>query len=351
MKKTGALALAILMLLSTLLFSCSEEKSEVVIKYGDAEYDERLFMYELSRYKIELLSSLGLDRDAPELWQTSMGTGSNGNVITVGDYFYQECLLNMRITLFFADYAMKNGGDITSEQKKNIDSQMDTLVESFGSKDEVNDILEEYGINYDLYRDHLEIQQLSVNGMTLAYSKGGERYIPVDKEREYYKDNFITVKHITVGTEIAGTDQEGNYIYYTDEEKAAKQEKIENIRARIAAGEDFDTLCLESEDNFLETYPKGYTITEGALTDEKEGYGKAAMLLDMEETTEWEMEGYGYYFIKRVELNEDDFEYCREYIYPILEKQDNVIAVAENAEKFVENSDIIASYSLTNAPI
>lgn len=350
MKKIVALTLALLLLIP-FLFSCSEEKSEVAMRYGDAEFNERIFMYELSRYKIELLSSLGFDKDVPELWQSSMGTGSNGTVITWGDYFYQECLLNMRITLYFADYALKHGGDITATQKKNIDSQMDMLVEELGSKSAVNDLLEPYGIDYDLYREHMEITQLSVNGMQLAYSKGGERFISVDKEREYYRENFITVKHVTVGTEIAGTDQEGNYIYYTDDEKAEKQAKIEDIRKRIEAGEDFDTLCLESEDNFLETYPKGYTITEGALTGEKEGYGKAALLLDEGEITEWEMKGYGYYFIKRVELNEDDFEYCREYIYPILEKQDNVIAVAENAEGFEESADIISSYNLANAPV
>ncbi len=352
MKKTGVVLLVFLMLCTSFLFSCSEEKSESAIRYGEAEYDERLFMYELSRYKTEFLASLGIQgSDAPELWQTAMGTGSDGTVITIGDYIYQECLLNMRITLFFADYAKKHGGEITSAQKKELDAYMDNIVATLGSKSAVNSYLEEFGIDYDLYRKHLDINQLSVNGISLAYAKGGDRYITVDEERDYYRENFITVKHITIGTEIAGSDQEGNYIYYTDEEKAEKQAKIDDIRARIAAGEDFDVLCAESEDNFLETYPKGYTITEGALTGEKEGYGKAALLLDMGEVTEWKMEGFGYYFIKRVELNEDDFEYCREYIYPILEEQDKTVAVVENAENFVENVDIISSYTLANVPV
>ena len=353
MKKTLRIAVFLMAaVMALLLFSCKKDDGETVISYGEISVSEKLFIYELSRYKTELLANFGVTgTDVPEYWKTVIGTGKDGKEITVDNLHYEECLLNLRTIVYFANYAKQNGFNVTEEQHKALDEQMDKIVAQFGSKAKVDVYLEEYGIDYDLYREYLELCQLYTNGVYLAYSNGGERYITYDEEYEYYKNNYFTVKHVSVGTEIAGTDQQGNYIYFTDEEKKVQQEKITNIRNRIASGEDFNEIYLESEDKLFETYPNGYTITKGALTGDKAGYEEVALGLEMGEVAEWEMEGFGHYFIKRVELIEDDFQYCREYIYPILQEQDKMLAITEKADGFVEADEIIASYNLGSVPV
>ena len=334
------------LMLSCLFSSCKKEDSEAVFSYGNTTLGEKMFMYELSIAKTEFLSSFGVSEDKEELWRTSIGEG-----VTFDDYCYAQAQVNICATLFFADYAKEHGGTLTAEQNKTIDEQIDKLLGEFGSKRAFNLYLEQYGIDYDLYKEWLELSALYQNGLALAYAEGGERELSEEMLRDYYNDNFITVKHVAIGTDIAGQDQAGNYVYYTDDEKAEKQAKIDSIRAEIKNGADFDKLYLESEDKQAELYPDGYTITKGALEGDMSGYEQIALSLEIGEVGEFEKEQFGHYFIKRVELLDSDFENCINYIYPILVEQDIATAVIENYEGFTMNQEIIDSYNMVSVPM
>ena len=338
--------LTVFLMLLPLTFSCAEKESEAAVAYGDTVMSEKLYIYELCRYKSELLASLGSEGvDIPQMWEQDIGGA------TVDDLYYTQCQVNIYTMVFFADYAKNHGGELTEAQTEAIEEQLGEIVATLGSKGAVNKYLEKYGINYDLYREYLELYQLYVNGVELAYADGGDYQITEAAAREYYNENFITVKHVAIGTDIAGTDQEGNYIYYTDEEKAEKQQKIDSTRDRIRNGEDFDKLYLESEDKQAELYPDGYTITDGVLSEEMSGYEDIALSLEIGEVGEWEKENFGHYFIKRIDLLESEFKNCQNHILPILVEKDMAERIVANYDNFTINQDIIDSYNLASVAV
>ncbi len=335
------------LLVTVLIFtSCSSDKGEVVFAYGEAEFNENLYLYELAVMKTELLQNYGVNTDVPQLWAEPIGEG-----VTYDDYAYAQCQMNIATVLFFADYALKNGGKLTKEDNKKIDDAIDDIVEQYGSKAAVNKYLETFTIDLDMYREYLEIYALYNKGVGLAYAEGGKYEISLEKMKEYYEDNFVTVKHIAIGTEFAGSDEEGNLIYYTEEEKKAKRELIDSIKERLENGEDFDSLYTLSEDKSFETYPNGYTITKGVLDQTMSGYENVALSLAEGEWDTFELEGTSVYIIKRVPLLESDFQNCANSIYTALLQLDMAERVIENYDSLTINQEIVDNYNMAVVPI
>lgn len=343
--KKRFIALILVIILS--LSSCSTVKSETVFAYGDAVMNENLYFYELAMMKTQLLQEYsGATTDVPALWASSLGEG-----VTFDDYAYAQCQMNIATVLFFADYAMKNGGELTNEDKKTIDTAIDDIISKMGSKAAVNKYLENYTINLDMYRDYLELYALYNKGVSLAYAENGDYAISREDMEKYYKENFVTVKHIAIGTEYAGTDEDGNFVYYTEEEKADKLALIDSITTALDNGEDFDKYYSLSEDKSYETYPDGYTITKGVLDTSMKGYENVAFALEEGEWDTFELEGTSLYIIKRVPLLESDFANCANTILTTLVQVDMAETVIENYDNFTMNQTIIDNYNMAMVPV
>lgn len=338
--------IALILLLSLALTSCSSVKSETVFAYGDAVMNENLYFYELAMMKTQLLQEYsGASTDIPALWAKQLDDN-----VTFDDYAYAQCQMNIASVLFFADYALKNGG-LTKENEKTIDTAIDDIVSNFGSKAAVNKFLEAYTINLDLYRDYLELYALYNSGITKAYDTNGEYAISTQKMLDYYEKNFVTVKYIAIGTEYAGADEDGNFVYYTEEEKKAKHDLIDSITTALEKGEDFDKFYSLSEDNSNTTYPNGYTITKGVLNASMQGFENVAFALEEGEWDTFELEGTSVYIIKRVPLLESDFNNCANSILNTLVQVDMAERVIENYDNFTMNQDIIDNYNMAMIPV
>ena len=338
--------IAFILVLVLVLCSCSSKKSEIVFAYGEAEFNENLYLYELAVMKTQLLQDYGVKTDVPEIWVEPIGEG-----VTYDDYAYAQCQMNIATVLFFADYALKNGGELTKEDEKKIDEAIDDIVEQLGSKAAVNKYLEKFTIDLKMYREYLETYALYNKGVGLAYGEGGKYQISLEEMQDYYNKNFVTVKHIAIGTEYAGSDEEGNLIYYTEEEKKAKRELIDSITKRLENGEDFDSLYTLSEDKSFETYPNGYTITKGVLDSTMKGYENVALSLMEGEWDTFELEGTSVYIIKRVPLLEGDFQNCANAIYSALLQLDMAERVVENYDSLTINQSIVDNYNMASLPI
>lgn len=346
MKRYIALFMA-LVLIASAFASCSSKKSEVVFAYGEASLNENLYFYELAMMKTQLLQEYtGASTDLPALWTQPIGEG-----ITFDDYAYAQCQINISTVLFFADYAIKNGVELGSEDKKTIDNAIDDIVSKFGSKVAVNKYLETYTIDLKMYREYLELYALYNKGLSLAFSETGDYVIGYDEVHDYYEKNFVTVKHIAIGTEYAGTDEAGNFIYYTDEEKKEKRNTINEIMSALERGEDFDKYYSMSEDKQSENYPDGYTITQGVMGETMKGYETLALSLEVGEWDTFELEGTSVYIIKRVDLLEEHFNNCSSTIMSILAQKKMVEAVLDNHDNLVMNQDIIDSYFMAMIPV
>lgn len=346
MKRYIALILALSIAVSTFV-SCSGEKSETVFSYGEASFNENLYFYELAMMKTQLLEEYsGASGDIPALWSQEIGDN-----VTFGDYAYAQCQMNISTLVFFVDYAMKHGAELTSEDKKTIDTAIDDIINEFGSKAAVNKYLETFTIDLKMYREYLELYAMYNKGITLAFAETGDYAITYDEMYDYYEENFVTVKHIAIGTEYAGADESGNFIYYTDEEKKAKRDHIDEIIAALESGEDFDKYYVLSEDKQAETYPDGYTITKGVLDNTMKGYENLAFTLSEGEWDTFELEGVGVYIVKRVPLSEADFNNCSNTIMSTIAQKKMAEAVLENYDNLIMNQDIIDSYNMAMIPV
>lgn len=329
------------------LTSCAKPKSETVFSYGDASMNENLYFYELAMMKTQALQEYsGGSVDIPALWSQVMTEG-----VTVGDFIYAQCQLNISTVLYYADYALNHGGELTKDEKKEIKKSADELVESFGTKGALNKYLEGYNIDYDMYIDYLELYALYNKGLGLAYGEGGERAISYEEVKEYYEKNFVTVKHIAIGTEFAGTNEDGSYVYYTDEEKAEKRRLISEIETALGSGEPFENYLSKGEDGFAKDYPNGYTITKGVLDTAMQGYENVALGLEVGAWDTFELEGTSFYFIKRVELLESDLQNCAQSIVTTLMQLDMGAAVIENYDNLYMNQEIIDNYDIAMIPV
>lgn len=347
MKRRIAVLLCLLMLVSVMMTSCSSGKGETVMSYGDVSINENIFIYMLALGKTQLLQNYsGATTDIPMLWAQTIAEGT-----TFDDLSYLDQQLDMRVKLFFADYALQHGGKLTSEEKKELQKQMDALVEQFGTKAALNKYLETYTMNYDLLEDYYEIEFLHSKGLSMAFSIDGEYEIPVEDAYTYYDNNFVTVKHIAIGTEYAGTDEDGNYIYYTEEEKAERKALIDGIITALENGEDWDKFAALSEDKFNELNPDGYTITRGVLDRSMAGYESVAFSLEEGEWDTFELEGTSTYIIKRVPLLESDFENCYSTIMTTLIDAASTQTALDHDTGFVINEDIIDAYNMAMIPV
>ena len=329
------------------LTSCSDNRGETVMSYGDVSISENLYFYELALMKSETLQKYtGSITDVPAVWTQVLGED-----VTFDDYTYLECQVNIKTRLYFADYALQHDADLTSEEKKEIETQLDKIVDQFGSKEALNKYLETYYMDYKMLEEYYELYALYNKGLSMAFSEGGGHQIPVEDAYQYYKNNFVTVKHIAVGTELAGADEDGNYIYYTEEEKALKQEAIDTIAAALESGEDFDKYIGYSEDGFADNYPNGYTITRGVLDDAMDGYENVAFSLKEGEWDTFELEGMGVYFIKRVPILESDFSNCYSTIMTNLLQVKMAQIILDKNDEFTVNEEIVDRYNMAMIPV
>lgn len=144
------------------------------------------------------------------------------------------------------------------------------------------------------YANIAEMQELASNYSQIAFAA-----ITADAEEteKYYKDNFVTAKHILIPLQDVETGEALNEKDAADAEKLAK-----DLLAKIKKGDDFDKLMNEySKDPGLKTYPEGYTFTKGEMVEEFE---KSAFALEENGVSELVTSPYGYHIIKKVPLAE-----------------------------------------------
>lgn len=125
---------------------------------------------------------------------------------------------------------------------------------------------------------------------------------------EEFKNTYISAKHILISSTDATTGEA------LPEGEALK--KAESALARLNAGEDFDKVMQDTnEDPGMETYPEGYIFTEGDMVDE---FYTAAKGLEENQVSEIVATSYGYHIIKRVPINYE--EKLEEYRDALLQK-------------------------------
>ncbi len=303
--KAIAAVLAILML-SASLVSCSGG-GEAVMTLGRHEISENLYQLYLSRVKGNY------DVGDSALWREEDADGRTYNEIFTE--FVQDNMKTMLCAMkLFDDYNFRLPEDAVSD----IDADMKEMLDerAGGSKSELNAILANYGVNYDILRDSY-IMEAKVDYLEeYLYGEDGVERITVTERNRYYSENYVHIKQIFLYTaNKPQTDSEGNYKYddegnvltrdFTDAEIAEQERRAKEAMSKLADGADFDSLIYEySEDDANTAYPAGYYFTKGSQYVEE--VVEAAFELPENEYTMLNSE-YGIHIIKRLPLEEKGY--------------------------------------------
>ncbi len=169
--------------------------------------------------------------------------------------------------------------DWIDEQKKNYGDEFEEAVKKSGYADEAT-----------LY----EIQRMQVH-MQKVYediNANIDNYVS-PKLKESLGNDKVTVKHILIKAD-------------TEEEKVEAKKEAEKVLAKAKAGEDFDKLIEEFNDDPGAT-DEGYTFAnDGTMVQE---FADASFALEIGSISELVETSYGYHIIKRLEraVTADDY--------------------------------------------
>ncbi len=183
----------------------------------------------------------------------------------------------------------KRGIALTDTEKNKIKENLDQVKAQYGS--EFENALKMSGFEDEAaYVKMMETDSL----LQLVYEdfdKDPSRYIDEKAMAEYMKnDGKLTAKHILITPDSAAEDQEAA--------KADAKKKAEEVLAKVNAGEDFDKLVEEYNQDPGMT-EKGYTFAnDGTMVQE---FADAAFALEVGKVSGLVETDYGYHIIKRVE--------------------------------------------------
>lgn len=214
-KKIISLALVCVMLVSVLsLVSCGGKK---VMKIEDEKISVSVYEVEFFMTRMKgLLQSYGYNVSSSAWWGTIM----NSQGMTVDEYYRTRTLKDVSQYMIAQYLFEKEGLEISKDEKQQIDDAIDILIEFAGSKNALNAILSEYGVNINILRD-IYIGELKMDkvkehffGADGLKAEDGEA-----RKQEFLKENYACYKEVFLAAYYyeTETDKFGDTIYFTDE--------------------------------------------------------------------------------------------------------------------------------------
>ncbi len=173
-----------------------------------------------------------------------------------------------------------------------IDAQMAELEEQMGGADKVDEYLEGLGLTREQYSNLIIRLNIMISKLRAAYLEANP-----NAARERFDQTYMRCKHVLIKT----VDDDNNELENQDELKA----KAEEVASRAKAGEDFDALIKEyNEDPGMESSPDGYVFTEGEMVD---AFYQGTKALEVGGISDPIKSSYGWHIIQRLPLRDEDF--------------------------------------------
>ncbi len=191
------------------------------------------------------------------------------------------------------------------QMQKEITASLNKDIENAGGEQAYLDWIANYGFDDTSYRNFLYASQCYTALKDYYFGENGIEAPGKEELLQQFRDNYIQAKHILVSTTDSVTGEQ----IRTDEEAL---EEAQAILERVNAGEDFDELLAQyNDDPGAATYPEGYIFTEGQMV---QPFYDGAKALGENEISEPVKSDYGYHIIKRVPLDETKFDDYRDDI-------------------------------------
>ncbi len=193
---------------------CSDKHGKTLLSLEDTTLSVNTYELLLSRMK-GTLAKYQYDVDSDAFWSTVVDMDNS----TYDEYFRATILENAKTYvigtyLFDKVYNLK----LSSEALDAIDGELAEYVDydGDGSKAALNQILAEYGVNYDILRDTY-IMEAKIDALKLHLYGEGASKIAGNVKEEYCQTNFVCFKQVFLASYyyICETDENGDDIYYT----------------------------------------------------------------------------------------------------------------------------------------
>lgn len=267
-KKITALVLCLCMVV-VMMTSCA--KPVTAMEYEGKTITANMYSYWLSQIKSQYVSA---ETDTDEYWDI---TYSNGQ--TYEEKMREIVDFNVKVNLICTKLFDDMGLSMPEKGLDEIKTGLQDLLDSYGSKSSLNKLLSKYNINYSMLEEIYKIELMTTTVYDALYAKGGSRGISEEQLDEYFKEYYSRLDIIMIyNTFEYETDEEGKLVvdsstgnYKTktlsEEEKAAKNSLADDIMKKLEAGEDFDELKKQyNEDPQKDIYTDGYFISTNDIS-------------------------------------------------------------------------------------
>lgn len=334
------------LLLIFTLTSCASKDDAWTLSCGDTKLNSGSFYAQAVTYKNDFLQGyLGITEDNEAIWTQD---APSGNGETVGEAVMKMVVEDMTQFVWVVEYAKDNGAVITDEEKATLEKDYEEMKAGFADNDAFLDYIGKLGVTEEELKKHLDETLYYDKGFEMLTKEGGLYELHEEDLMEYYKNNFVTVKHIFFN-DVSSVDEEGNPLTLTEEGKAEKLEKAKTVIADLDAGIPFETLYMLSEDGASTSFPDGMTFAEGFTSDPS--YEEAVMALDEGEYKLITPDNGGIYVVKRMPVDESALEEYYDYVYSAVCQEITEKIYAERKGDVEVNYDLINTFDIKAMPV
>ena len=261
------------------------------VTLGLASYILRTDQAEMEGYYRMLAQSYGMD--GGEYWSTETEEGR-----TYGEDIKDNVMDTIKELYVMQEHAEDYGVSITEEEQAAIDEAAKTFMDS---NDE--ETLEALAVSGDDVKTYMELY-------TIRQKMRDPMVADVDREVSDEEAAQTRVTFVEVSTEGTETDEDGNTVDLTDEEKAEKMDQAQQILDKVEAAEDpasadMDALAKEVDENLsavertFSSSGEGDEATDQALKD-------AVADLEDGQVVPQVVEGEDAYYVVRLDLKFDE---------------------------------------------
>lgn len=243
----GAVALFMAAVLCMSLGACYDEDLTWAAKKGDLELPIGAYIYYLSISYNEAAAQIGTDTKV--LDGEVEGTPAEEWIVAKAQQYVNQ--------FYWMDDEMQRLGlTLTEDDLNSATTTSSSYWAYYGAT------FESYGIAQSSFNTAYALYNAKYARVFEAlYGAGGEREIPAEDIEAHFLDTYYNYEFYTVP--MTTTDDEGNSVDMTDEEKAALTKELEAVAGEIRAG---DTTVMDAANDSAEALESDSTFSSNVQT-------------------------------------------------------------------------------------